>query len=1111
VPDYITEITVEAWGGGGRGGDADGGNKQAGGGGGGAYARSVLSVEPGDTFTLFVGAGSTTSSPGQSSTFDNGAVEAVGGESVAENDANGGIGGQAINSKGDVTFSGGDGADAVSTGSTRRSGGGGSSAGSGVAGNDAVNDGGADAPAGGGGGGDAGGEGEDGNPGGMPGAGGGGGRTAKGNPNPGGGKPPEKFREGGAGGDGRIRISYQDPKLTFSQQPTNTAKDAVIDPPVKVRAEDSDGNLVSIFDGDVTLTIEDNPGGGALSGTTTVQAQNGVATFSNLSIDEPGTGYTLLASSPKTDNGVSASFDIFTSTVAQYDVQAPGQGLTCETIPVSVEARDSNGNPVSPPDGTTLSLASDTGKGTWSRVRSANGTLTDSTAGDGVGSYEFPGGESAVELSFDYPDIASDPEGVVVSADDGSASGSSDPISVSLAGFRFIDDDASTSEGVISDQIAGKPSDTGAGASSVGLQAVEASSDDPTTCQGVFDDGDVVTVDLGAECRDPALCSGGIDFRINGNAVATNDDNGDASNPAAFNAVDLEFGPNSTADLTLDYADAGAMRLYARREIRRDDGSLSGSFLRGTSNDFAVRPFGFFIDFDPDGDGAFDDRRTNASCGGQASCAVDAGGDVFATAGSGLDIQLSAVVWAAGDDSDNDGVPDSNQAVSDNALTPNFGQEATAEDVAVTRTLVAPSAGSSGNLSGGNEIGGFSGGSATATLAWDEVGIIDLAARLADIDSSGGYLGDGGVTGSASNVGRFIPARLEASGNTPEFQAFCSDATAFSYLDQSFGYAVDPAVTITAYNANGAVTENYGASFWKLPVPPAFPNRSYSDESGSAATLAADLSTTLSWADGGDDSLVGSDTATIIGERLTYERNGLEEPFDASVDLTIPADDLTDADDVCVAASGICNTGAGDTGADFVFDGDGTTSGQQPIDATELRLGRLRIDDAFGPEIAPVRQLWQLEYWNGNTWLRNGDDSCTRLSLVDEVRLDPDADLTNGNAVAGNREVDVTPNTGTTQIRDNIADVAGGEILFDTGDVGQALVEYDPSGEGEADRGWIEARARLATDFPYLVGDTDGDGTFGEADQEPVSGRVTFGIFAGQEENIYRREVFPAP
>ena len=41
--------------------------------------------------------------------------------------------------------------------------------------------------------------------------------------------------------------------------------------------------------------------------------------------------------------------------------------------------------------------------------------------------------------------------------------------------------------------------------------------------------------------------------------------------------------------------------------------------------------------------------------------------------------------------------------------------------------------------------------------------------------------------------------------------------------------------------------------------------------------------------------------------------------------------------------------------------------------------------------------------------------------------------------------------------------------------------------------------------------DTDGDGTFGEADQEPVSGRVTFGIFAGQEENIDRREVFPAP
>ena len=44
------------------------------------------------------------------------------------------------------------------------------------------------------------------------------------------------------------------------------------------------------------MAIGTNPGGGTLSGTTTVAAVAGVATFSNLSIDKVGNGYTLTAS-----------------------------------------------------------------------------------------------------------------------------------------------------------------------------------------------------------------------------------------------------------------------------------------------------------------------------------------------------------------------------------------------------------------------------------------------------------------------------------------------------------------------------------------------------------------------------------------------------------------------------------------------------------------------------------------------------------------------------------------------------------------------------------------------------------------------------------------------
>ena len=58
----------------------------------------------------------------------------------------------------------------------------------------------------------------------------------------------------------------------------------------------------------MTLAIGTNPGGGTLSGTTTVAAVNGVATFSNLSINKVGTGYTLTASDGSLTAATSSSF-----------------------------------------------------------------------------------------------------------------------------------------------------------------------------------------------------------------------------------------------------------------------------------------------------------------------------------------------------------------------------------------------------------------------------------------------------------------------------------------------------------------------------------------------------------------------------------------------------------------------------------------------------------------------------------------------------------------------------------------------------------------------------------------------------------------------------------
>jgi len=60
---------------------------------------------------------------------------------------------------------------------------------------------------------------------------------------------------------------------------------------------DSAGSVVTSFTGDVTLAIGNDPGvlRARLSGRSQAAAAAGVATFSDLSIDQIGTGYTLIA------------------------------------------------------------------------------------------------------------------------------------------------------------------------------------------------------------------------------------------------------------------------------------------------------------------------------------------------------------------------------------------------------------------------------------------------------------------------------------------------------------------------------------------------------------------------------------------------------------------------------------------------------------------------------------------------------------------------------------------------------------------------------------------------------------------------------------------------
>ncbi|HCD86800.1 MAG TPA: hypothetical protein DEQ87_04045, partial [Algoriphagus sp.] len=107
VPNGVTQIIVEAWGGGGRGGLRSG--NEAGGGGGGGYSRSILTVSPGNSFNYSVGRGGNNSNiNGGNTTFGTGLL-ARGGTGVG-NSGTGGAGGS-VGTGNDVAYAGGRGGD----------------------------------------------------------------------------------------------------------------------------------------------------------------------------------------------------------------------------------------------------------------------------------------------------------------------------------------------------------------------------------------------------------------------------------------------------------------------------------------------------------------------------------------------------------------------------------------------------------------------------------------------------------------------------------------------------------------------------------------------------------------------------------------------------------------------------------------------------------------------------------------------------------------------------------------------------------------------------------------------------------------------------------------
>ncbi len=136
-------------------------------------------------------------------------------------------------------------------------------------------------------------------------------------------------------------------KVAFVQQPVNSTAGNPISPAVTVGVEDQFGNIVTTDSSNITLSAATGPG--ALLGTLTIAAQNGLATFNDLTLDTDGS-YTLSAVDAPLSSAASNSFTVSPSGtpstlhVAQQPTTLPAG--SDPAAPLVIQIKDQNGNTI---------------------------------------------------------------------------------------------------------------------------------------------------------------------------------------------------------------------------------------------------------------------------------------------------------------------------------------------------------------------------------------------------------------------------------------------------------------------------------------------------------------------------------------------------------------------------------------------------------------------------------------------------------------------------------------------------------------------------------------------------------------------------------------------
>lgn len=715
----------------------------------------------------------------------------------------------------------------------------------------------------------------------------------------------------------------------------------------------------------------------------------------------------------------------------EIDVGA-GNASTCFPREIAISARDALGNVVTDYTG-TVTLATSSGHGDWLPGGSdpALGVLDNGAGDDGVASYTFDAnddGSITLLLSNSHAD------NLAVTVTDAGAAVSSTSAVVAFRDNAFVITPQTCTGASCAvpagsaEVVAGRPH-----AFEAAVWRRDATSGDCAIATG-YAGSQALKLWRNLDAQDP----GGAAPTVAGAALPT-------AVPAAPN-VTVNF-TNGVGSFVLDTADVGRYDLALLDDASGFAVDENGDPrpIGGGSPTLTVRPFA--LGYPAIAAGALPNPGGTATTG--------AG---FVAAGDAFELTLGAYRWQAGDDADNNGLPDAGVDVTDNGITPAF-----AWDVQQTALLDTPATGAAGVLGGDVTVAaaGFAGGAIDASVSYSEVGSLRIDALAT------GYLGSGAqVTGRSPVIGRVHPAHFELQGGS--LTPGC--AGAYTYMDQP---ALGIAYTLAARNRAGQVTVNYAGD-------PADAGRPYNVG-------------TVSFAAENDDDGIDRAPRLFATPGATWAAGILDvsDPaarFARLADPDGPFEDLViglrvaDPDGAVVAAPDMNPVTTGDCTVDGSCDA-------RAIDTTALRYGRLEAANVAGSEAATLTMPVRSRYFLNGAFVTSTQDACTTLAVSDLVLSNAAAsDVRSGTIAIGGGSTSVSLVNPTA--------VAG---VLDA-----AFTAPGPGNTGYVDV-FIDLSTATGADAPWLAYDWDDNPL--TPDEGPRA-RATFGVYPGNEGQIYLREEY---